>query len=71
MPADPVVAGRKGGSSRSAKKIAAARRNGFQRVYPRKEETEKSERKTTADNPPVVKCGTFARGTNPLFEEQK
>lgn len=30
MPADPVAAGRKGGKSRSAKKLAAARRNGFQ-----------------------------------------
>jgi hypothetical protein len=27
---DPVEAGRKGGRSRSAKKIAAAKRNGFQ-----------------------------------------
>ena len=34
MPADPVAAGRKGGSSRSAKKVAASRRNGFQRVKP-------------------------------------
>jgi hypothetical protein len=30
MPADPVEAGRKGGRSRSAKKLAAIRRNGFQ-----------------------------------------
>ena len=30
MPADPVEAGRKGGRSRSAKKLAAAKRNGFQ-----------------------------------------
>jgi hypothetical protein len=30
MPADPVEAGRKGGCSRSAAKLAAARRNGFQ-----------------------------------------
>jgi hypothetical protein len=29
-PADPVLAGRKGGKSKSAKKLAAARRNGFQ-----------------------------------------
>lgn len=34
MPADPVTAGRKGGQSRSAAKIEAAKRNGFQRVYP-------------------------------------
>jgi hypothetical protein len=32
MPADPVAAGRKGGASRSEKKIAACRRNGFQKV---------------------------------------
>jgi hypothetical protein len=38
MPADPVSAGRKGGSSRSPKKLAASRRNGFQRVYPRSDE---------------------------------
>lgn len=31
MPADPVSAGRKGGQSRSAAKLAAIRRNGFQR----------------------------------------
>jgi hypothetical protein len=31
MPADPVSAGRKGGQSRSAKKLAAIRRNGFQK----------------------------------------
>jgi hypothetical protein len=30
MPADPVSAGRKGGQSCSAKKVAAAKRNGFQ-----------------------------------------
>lgn len=37
MPADPVAAGRKGGKiggkSRSAKKLAAIRKNGFQKVY--------------------------------------
>lgn len=32
MPADPVAAGRKGGQSRSAAKVAAAKRNGFRRV---------------------------------------
>lgn len=32
MPADPVAAGRKGGKSKSAAKLAAARRNGFQKV---------------------------------------
>jgi hypothetical protein len=32
MPADPISAGRKGGQSRSAAKLAAARRNGFQKV---------------------------------------
>jgi hypothetical protein len=32
MPANPVEAGRKGGQSRSAKKLAACRRNGFQKV---------------------------------------
>lgn len=31
MPADPVAAGRKGGQSRSEKKLAACRRNGFQK----------------------------------------
>jgi hypothetical protein len=31
MPADPVAAGRKGGKSKSAKKLAAAKRNGFQK----------------------------------------
>jgi hypothetical protein len=30
MPADPVEAGRKGGRSRSAAKLAACKRNGFQ-----------------------------------------
>jgi len=30
MPADPVAAGRKGGSRRTAAQLAAARRNGFQ-----------------------------------------
>lgn len=34
MPADPVAAGRKGGQSRSAAKLAAIKRNGFQRVNP-------------------------------------
>ena len=34
MASDPVAAGRKGGSSRSAAKLAAARRNGFQKVKP-------------------------------------
>jgi hypothetical protein len=34
MPADPREAGRKGGLSRSAKKVAASRRNGFQKVNP-------------------------------------
>jgi hypothetical protein len=34
MPADPKAAGRKGGSSRSEKKLAACRRNGFQKVTP-------------------------------------
>jgi hypothetical protein len=32
MPADPVAAGRKGGQSRSQKKLSACRRNGFQPV---------------------------------------
>ena len=34
MPANPVEAGRKGGRSRSAAKLAAARRNGFQKQKP-------------------------------------
>jgi hypothetical protein len=34
MPADPVAAGRKGGSRRTPAQLAAAKRNGFQRVYP-------------------------------------
>jgi hypothetical protein len=34
MPADPVAAGRKGGQSRSAAKLAAIKKNGFQRVKP-------------------------------------
>jgi hypothetical protein len=38
MPADPVAAGKKGGASRSAKKLEACRRNGFQRVHPRPDE---------------------------------
>jgi len=33
MPADPVLAGRKGGKSRSPAKLAACRRNGFQKIY--------------------------------------
>jgi hypothetical protein len=32
MPANPVEAGRKGGQSKSAAKLAAAKRNGFQKV---------------------------------------
>jgi hypothetical protein len=32
MSANPVEAGRKGGQSRSAAKLAAARRNGFQKT---------------------------------------
>jgi hypothetical protein len=38
MPADPVSAGRKGGQSRSAAKLAACRRNGFQRTAPADEQ---------------------------------
>ena len=34
MPADPRSAGRKGGLSRSPAKLAACRRNGFQRPAP-------------------------------------
>jgi hypothetical protein len=41
MPSDPVAAGRKGGlkggRSRSAAKLAAAKRNGFQRRKPAQE----------------------------------
>lgn len=33
MPANPVEAGKKGGKSRSPAKLAAARRNGFQKFY--------------------------------------
>jgi hypothetical protein len=33
MPANPIEAGRKGGQSKSAKKLAAIRRNGFQKQY--------------------------------------
>ena len=40
MPADPVSAGRKGGRSRSAAKVAAARRNGFQKAYVKPAEAE-------------------------------
>lgn len=32
MPADPVAAGRKGGTSKSPAKLAACRKNGFQKV---------------------------------------
>lgn len=32
MPANPIEAGRKGGRSRSAAKLAACKRNGFQKV---------------------------------------
>jgi len=38
MPSDPVAAGRKGGRSRSAAKIAAAKRNGFQPRKPAQEQ---------------------------------
>jgi hypothetical protein len=34
MPSDPVSAGRKGGKSKSEKKIAACKRNGFQKQQP-------------------------------------
>lgn len=40
MPADPVEAGRKGGQSRSAKKLAACRRNGFQKTNPENPQNE-------------------------------
>jgi hypothetical protein len=33
MSADPIAAGRKGGKSRSPRKLAACRRNGFQKIY--------------------------------------
>jgi hypothetical protein len=36
MAADPVSAGRKGGSRNTPAQQAARRRNGFQRVYPPK-----------------------------------
>jgi hypothetical protein len=39
MPADPVAAGRKGGKSKSAKKLAAAKRNGFQKKAKADEQT--------------------------------
>jgi hypothetical protein len=43
MAADPIEAGRRGGRSRSAKKLAAIRKNGFQKRYgvdlPSKQET--------------------------------
>ena len=41
MPANPVEAGRRGGSSKSPAKQAASRRNGFQRVYPRPDDQQK------------------------------
>ena len=37
MPADPVAAGRKGGSRRTPAQLAAARRNGFQPRKPAQE----------------------------------
>lgn len=48
MPADPVEAGRKGGRSRSAAKLAAARRNGFQ---PRKPAAEQPAPPATVPQP--------------------
>ncbi|HLX83798.1 MAG TPA: hypothetical protein VKR59_07860 [Terriglobales bacterium] len=45
MPTNPVDAGRKGGQSRSDAKLAAARRNGFQRAV----ETLKPSDETTTD----------------------
>ncbi len=50
MPANPVEA-RKGGRSRSAAKLAAARRNGFQKVKPE----------------PVPETGTTAAVPKPAF----
>ena len=69
MPSDPVSAGRKGGQiggkSKSPAKVAAARRNGFQRVYP----VQEIERKTAIGN--VTFAGALgeqlAAGVNDLI----
>jgi hypothetical protein len=54
MAADPVAAGRKGGKSRSEKKLAAARRNGFQRVYLEKMITETEQHIREVGKDPVA-----------------
>ena len=50
MPANPVSAGRKGGQSRSAAKVAAARRNGFQ---PRPQAVEPAPAQPVPGRPPA------------------
>jgi hypothetical protein len=54
MPANPVEAGRKGGQSRSAKKLAACRRNGFQKVSPANSEKEIPVQEPRPGAPPLL-----------------
>jgi len=56
MPADPVSAGRKGGQSRSPKKLAAAKRNGFQKVKKENSESEQApaEQAQSTGAPPLL-----------------
>jgi hypothetical protein len=46
MAADPVAAGKKGGSRNTPAQQAARRRNGFQRVYPKPESEQKPQQET-------------------------
>jgi hypothetical protein len=51
MPSDPVAAGRKGGLSKSPAKLAAAKRNGFQKRDVQHEEPTDSPEEQAADVP--------------------
>jgi hypothetical protein len=53
MPADPQAAGRKGGQSRSAAKIAAAKRNGFQKRQPAENQPQDLQPQCSCVQPPA------------------
>ena len=59
MPADPVAAGRKGGRSKSPAKLAACRKNGFQKVKPGNPQTENQAAPVDSTRP--------VQGAEPLF----
>jgi hypothetical protein len=59
MPADPVAAGKKGGSRNTAAQRAARRANGFQPVKSAPE----TRTAPTPEPAPAVRCGTFVLTT--------